>query len=560
MFFLTNIATSSLKNNSGLYWGGTAVQERGNDLIVSKSVNSFNSFDADLANFEVGTDPLEKYDATFVLGKFSNGTLKIQTDIVGFEPCFYYNKDGKFIFSSCPDEMLKFLSSHKIELSLSEKKTRDMLYWGANFEQDTVVDEIHKLTGGVKATINLDGALKIETIYQLEIAEKVSDAKTAAKNLYSLIENRFKQKISKQKRYGLGLSGGLDSRVAGYFAKLTNANITPYFVGNKTGMVGQYTYDAKRSLEVEKSLGLPSVRFVNPLETSWDAKIEKDLEFATLMSSNAHINSGYDFGNFDIILNGAMGGELFGACVSEKLTNMTAEQLAQYLLEYIVLLPREKFPNNIFAKVLYKKNVLKSCLTVPNSMYSELMPESQMQMAKNQMTAWVQGLKEQGISNVKIVQLDLYHRYARNHFYGYFYGFNATKQVLPVYLTPSVIKEMMTWKSDLFIGKKVQVEFLKLLSGLSEIRSQNTEPSVNTTSGAGIKRFVFGLERVLRGGGMDYRRWILQNNFEGVERKQLQGFNDLNQKNPYWKNAPILRLTMLKIALLKKRYNITRTV
>ena len=72
MFFLTNIASSSLKNNSGLYWSGSAVQERGNEIVVSKSVNSFNSFDAELANFDVGTAALEKYDATFVLGKFSN--------------------------------------------------------------------------------------------------------------------------------------------------------------------------------------------------------------------------------------------------------------------------------------------------------------------------------------------------------------------------------------------------------------------------------------------------------------------------------------------------------
>lgn len=313
-------------------------------------------------------------------------------------------------------------------------------------------------------------------------------------------------------------------------------------------------------MELEKALGLPGVRFVNPLGVTWDEKIQNDLKNATLMSSNAHINAGYEFGDFDVILNGAMGGELFGACIPGNVAEMTEEDVAEYLLKYVVLLPKEKFPNNILAKILYRKNVFVEALTVPPTLYRELMPDAQLADAKNRMLEWVKGLKRQGLSNVKIIQMDLYHRYARNHYYGYFYGFNATKPVVPVYLVPSVIREMLTWKSDLFIGKKVQTEFLKMLSGLSEIRSQTTDPAVKSASYASVRKLIFGLERVFRGGGMNYRRWVMEKGFERVENDHLGELAELRMQSPYWKNAPILRLTAVKMALLKKRYGIDRCI
>lgn len=562
MFLVTNIQNDSMKQKAGFYWAGASVQERGDAVVISKSANSYNSFDPELANFEVGRSPLEKYDATFVLGKFDSatGAFRIQTDIIGFEPCFFYQRDGKYAFSSSPDALLTFLKDHGVTLSLSERKVRDLLYWGANFSDETVVDGIRKMTGGTVLTLGPDGALQMETIDTLDVKEEVTDAKVAAQNLFDIIDQGFKRKIKPGTKYGLGLSGGLDSRVAGYFAKRAGADVSPYFVGDKTGSIGQYTYDAKRSMELEKALGLPGVRFVNPLGVTWDEKIQNDLKNATLMSSNAHINAGYEFGDFDVILNGAMGGELFGACIPGNVAEMTEEDVAEYLLKYVVLLPKEKFPNNILAKILYRKNVFVEALTVPPTLYRELMPDAQLADAKNRMLEWVKGLKRQGLSNVKIIQMDLYHRYARNHYYGYFYGFNATKPVVPVYLVPSVIREMLTWKSDLFIGKKVQTEFLKMLSGLSEIRSQTTDPAVKSASYASVRKLIFGLERVFRGGGMNYRRWVLEKGFERVENDHLGELAELRMQSPYWKNAPILRLTAVKMALLKKRYGIDRCI
>jgi len=557
MFLLTNIKDETLSQFGDYYYQGTSVQPSGEQLVVAKSVRSHNSFDAELANFDFGQSLLDQYDATYILMKLnkSNGVLTVQTDLLSFEPAFYYSHAGKFVVASRALDIVEFLVRHNVQLTLSEKKIRELMYFGVNFPGETPVNEVRRFEAASVYEISAGGVSKKHELTGLVSEEKVPDAKTAANQLFQLIDTRFTKNIKSEKKYGIGLSGGLDSRVAAFFAKKHNAQLVPFFVGDRRGNFGVLSYDAKRSLEVKQELGLSEVRFLNPLEKTWTEKVNNDLMNATLSSSNAHINIGYDFEKFDVLLNGAMGGELFGASIKPQTETLSDEGLTDYLLSYVGLLPTEKYPRNIVAKVLFKKGFLHSTLTIPKSVYNELISEDHMKEIKQKMLSWVRSLKAKGFTNTKIIQSDLYLRYSNNHFFGFFYGFNGTKPVLPVYLTPSVIRYMMTWATPLFLGKQVQGELIKNLGGLAKIRSQTTETSIQARQAGVGNSLLVGLERVFRGGGMNYRNWIRSGGLEKME-KQYSLQSEMPLKSEYWVNAPLLRLTSIKIAMLRDKYRL----
>ncbi|WP_274364203.1 hypothetical protein [Paenibacillus thermotolerans] len=557
-FFITNLADNKLKCFKDVYFTGDFVQERDSQLIVSKSSNFVSGqFDEQLAGFQFESKEINDYDYTFILAKYNpdDKVFRIQSDLIGFEEAFIYDQDGIFVFTDSPLSLIEFLNDHNKQTKIDVNKLKDLLYWGTNFIGDTILEFVVRVKPASFYEIHLQNMITNRKEYTSFLADKnITDPIKAASDLYEIIDSRFAKYQDSGLRFGIGLSGGLDSRAAAYFASKYKFNISPYFIGEEKVTPFLKTYDVKRSEEIAEQLGLGKVRVLHPSAIGWKEKIENDLRNSPLSISNALQNIGYDFSDMDVLLTGAMGGELFGACINDKVPGMTNEGLAKYLLSYIRIVPRYK-RGTLIEK--YKKQYISS------DVYEELINKEEMSHRFEKMKNWVDEQKQIGLSNIKIVMKDLYYRFAKNHRTGYFYGLNGLMNVLPVYLTPSVIRQMLCWDDSLFVGKPVQKQFIKLLGDLSKIRSQTVEVSIESQfrkSSSLRKMFSIG-ERVLRGGGMNYLRWLRYEDFESTERDILNSSSIpdvINLKNEAWKNnAPFVRMTLVKTAMLQQKYKVT---
>lgn len=555
-YLISNLKIKNSDKCGVVFYAGDGCKIIDGDLSVAVKSSEIFKFDSEVATLKLKSNQLNNLDDFFVKCNYNpdDNILKVQTDIIGYEPIFLFLNNDVFVLSDSLIKIIECLKGNNIKVSMSLESVRDQLCWGTTFGEATIVNGISRL--GPARVYSLDCGkceLNVQEYEDFVPSKKVMSPKIAAENLYKIIDKKFSENPRKEEIFGLGLSGGLDSRVAAFFATRHHYKIKPFFIGNKYGKCRSLSYDARSSVDVQRALGLPEVTFVATDHLSWQERIENDLVYATSAISNAHNSVGYDFLSFDTLLNGAMGGELFGAVVTPEVPQMSEDELADYLLSYICFLPKS-YPRGIISKIFNLPG-----RPVLSTDSEELMSKESWGKRKQHLLSWIKEQKNKGFSNVKIVQLDVYLRYAKNHSFGFFASLNRQTNSFPVYLWPSIIREMLSWDDDLFIGKKVQIELLKSLGkGLSLISSQAV-PGSSTTSKAGfVARHLSRLEYWYRGPGMDYRRYVQEGGFSELEdlSKDKSGslYGVIRLESSSWNLSPLLRTSMLKFSLLAQRY------
>jgi len=183
----------------------------------------------------------QKYDTNFLNllnGAFSFCIYDIKKekffcarDRYGKKPFYYFQKDGKFIFSSMIKPIIKLLGFtpklNKIALS-------QYFQYFTPLAPHTFYQDIYKLD---KASylLHQNGKLEIKKYYKIKTYKAIKDEKTALETIEELLVDSVKQRLKSDVEVGTLLSGGIDSSlISTIYAQHTNQQINTFSVGYKT--------------------------------------------------------------------------------------------------------------------------------------------------------------------------------------------------------------------------------------------------------------------------------------------------------------------------------------
>lgn len=554
-YMVTNFAFDDAKQHGSVFYSGTCVKRVENFLKVRESSDSrFFERYADLIEDEKAAIPIkDAEDFYFCLDYDKNGNeIIFQTDIIGYESAYYYN-DGRFFAIS--DDLLKLVivlrKFAKILIDVDSNKALEYLAFGLSFFEDTFFMGIRRCVPATIYTYSLDTKREKTKNYDCFLMKgEIGDPVVAAKNIYAIIDEYFKRHYMNDKTYAIGMSGGLDSRVGAYFARKYSYEVKPIFIGRKKNFLGIITNDCKRAEDVNSYIGFKPIEYYDPRKVPFSKKVEYEARNAPNATSNISQNMCL-IENIDCMINGIIGGEAFGAGLIDEIKDYNEKELSGFLAYRITNFPKYKSRFSRRMAQLFPFKYVKEKTKFKQKWIDDIFPREFRESVEKRVEKWVVQQRKLGLDNINIAHKFLYYRNAAMSKFSYYATLNNVCASLETFLNPTFIRQMLLWKSDMLIGKAVQRELLKRLDGLSFIRSQTIESSIEKErKDSVIKKIGRILERVLRGGGMIYTQWYSPSFLEKELRKRRSSnvpLYDLSVKKYWFKDSHSFVLSLIKL-------------
>jgi len=206
------------------------------ELKISENLQGKTSSDT-----EVLIRLYQKYDIDFLNllnGAFSFCIYDIKKeryfcarDRYGKKPFYYFEQDGKFIFSSMIKSIIKLLGYTP---KLNKVALSQYLQYFTPLAPHTFYQDILKLD---KSSYLLyeKGKLSIKKYYKIKTYKAIKDEKSALESIEKLLVNSVQQRLKSDVEVGTLLSGGIDSSlISTIYAQHTNHQINTFSVGYKT--------------------------------------------------------------------------------------------------------------------------------------------------------------------------------------------------------------------------------------------------------------------------------------------------------------------------------------
>lgn len=226
-------------------------------------------------------------------------------DIQSIKEIIVYNRS---LFHKTFLNNYKFLSpGNYIELDLSKlnrnHKIVEKKYWEMKFEPDN----------------------------NLILEEAVAKTEEIFSETFKLIRDKY----SEDMKFGIGLSGGLDSRLIAFYAEKYNIDLVPYCVGEKYSLYPLKSNGYKVSKKIAEYFNFENFKFINHNKENYTTKLLNDIKYAPANPSNISIGCLSGLPDFDIMLNGEHGGVFFGEFDFEPILSYSNQTLHKYLLSFL---------------------------------------------------------------------------------------------------------------------------------------------------------------------------------------------------------------------------------
>lgn len=149
-------------------------------------------------------------------------------DRYGKKPFFYYFKEGKFLFSSMIQPIIKLLgftpNINKVALS-------QYLQYFVPLDENTFFSDIHKLEAGTYLVFQ-NGELSKKKYYKINTYKRVKEEQTALVDIEELLFESVQSRLTSDVEVGSLLSGGIDSSlISALYTQISGRKINTFSVG-----------------------------------------------------------------------------------------------------------------------------------------------------------------------------------------------------------------------------------------------------------------------------------------------------------------------------------------
>lgn len=466
---------------------------------------------------------LNSYEGEFLLVNidFDSNLIEVAIDKFGKTSCFYFKNNKFLIISNDYFEICRLLIEHNVNIKFNFDFIKQVTYHNVSLDGRTIVKDINMVPASSLLVIKrLDVCIQkywsfhFVPDYNLEI-DSVTD------KTYSIFD-RYMADVSElfsEKKFGIGLSGGLDSRIIGSLARKNNIKLVPYCIGKKRVYKIFNSYGYRLSKKISKKLSIKTPYFIEYDSEPISDKIANDLYYYSWKSSNIEISNLTNLPSYDFLLNGEHGGVFFGEFDFRELAKYNKNNIDEYLLKFLSFNKGEQYLLNEDDKK-ETHSVVKSFVNAQNS----------------------DDIFEIFFSFF----FQIYGSKSKNGFFESNYG---TKRRFTPFLSPQFIQFFLTWPNHLRFSRVVQYRLLeKYFPELNSIKDESLDaaPKYRTDSPVNwLRRFLGALEIKIFKSSVNIKNWILRNKIfylsysKIVDRQEdfiNKNFPNFNKKSFFYSN------------------------
>jgi len=439
----------------------------------------------------------------FILFYDSNlDKIYIANDKLGRDPLFYFYDGANFIVSDDFWEVVNIIEPTASDIDVQNVKEfiifhnplfcktiiRNLNFFPpASISEFSLVSKKFELRQYWDSRFKEDGALSIEDA--IETTDRILD----------LAMQQIKDKNDLNATYGVGLSGGLDSRLIPYYALKHNMHLISFIIGERKPRKFMLSNDHKCAREVAKYYGLDHHEVEYDSE-EFENKRFYDVRYNPMSPSQFFKTVRENLPDFDIYLNCTYG-ILIGLDMPSNIENLSKEELLDTIVSRYshmnTIQPHGKL--KLALKLIFGYNIHPT----NEQSIDGIMSKEEFTISANKIRQFIEDNSDK--SNISIL-----YKYFINHLgahtkYGAYESLQGWKKSYTYY--PHLLDEMLTWNKDLLRNRRVLKSLLiKKFPKLAKIKAQNYNVAVfyqNQNKRSNILRKKFALlEYILRGPGV----------------------------------------------------------
>lgn len=526
MVVLSNLEFENSKKVGNIY-------VKGKCLVNGKNVFAFKG---ELYPENIDVDELfkkvlkDKSFAKKIKGEFfyicyehGKNSVFIGNDKFGRETLFYFYGGKRFVISDDFWEIINIIKPEEKDFNVQAIKEQ-AVFVGGPLLYKTIINNLFFLTPSSIAEYSLkSNKFKINQYFDFKYKEEKITLDEAVLTLDKLFDSAMKQIKNKAGDvvYGLGLSGGMDSRLIASYAAKNNLKLKPFILGEKRPRKILVSRDHASSRKLAKLFGLKLIEIPYNSD-SYENKSFYDIRYYPMGPSQIFITNISSLPKFDAVLTGMYGGEIFGFGFKPDINKMDKNEFLEFLFSIWSYLPFGKRLSK-FQKFLVLLGKIKS-KTMIREEIPGIINRKEYQKMMEQLESFVKSNPDK--NNLNLFQKFMYFTLIGKNKYGFFSSMHGQKKSFAsIFFNPYVVEYSLSWPNEFLINQNLQTYFyLKKFPELAKVKAQNYNVSLFDRKKDSFFRKIFaGGEFFLRGGvSLRYNYWATHDlNFRKFSRKVL---------------------------------------
>ena len=502
------------------------------ELLEKKSNNKlrivkalvFSPKSSELLNININSDILINVLGNYFIIEYDLDNRKITyaTDMNASEPLFYYSYGDKFAISDNLWEIVNVIKPTFVDLDVNN--IREQALFAYPLFNGTILKNVYYASPATINVYNMDTKLTISNrYYQIEYLPTGNiSLNQAIEKMDQILNKAFKQikKRYPDKVFGVGLSGGLDSRIIPHYALQNGMKLKSFIIGEKKPRKLFLSRDHKSARQLSQIYKLDHVELeYNSL--SFEKKQLIDIKQNPSGGSQIFIINKDQF-NFDILLTGASG-MIVGSEIPVNINSASDDQLLQMILCHCSKIRYVSLFRDRVNRVMKELFNIKWENKVNNpSWITRIDPEKTRETAQEKIKTFIYDRKKHSSANLDIFEeYFIYFLGSRNR-YGAFESISGRKKAVSIWF-PFMFKETMNWKKEWFLDRKALKQLICIKTPeVKNIRSQNHQLAIGEVDKLKIKKIIALIEFLIRGGGTGgNERWVNRREFKYFSDKVM---------------------------------------
>ncbi len=464
----------------------------------------------------------------------NSNKIYIANDILGRETLFYFYHKNDFILSDDFWEVVNLIKPSISDVDVQSIKEFAIFIYPLFYK--TIIKNLYFLPpASIGEYFFNDFNFKIKQYWDFKY--KTNRSKTfneAIDKLDYLFYKRMKQ-IKKRNdyktTYGIGLSGGLDSRLVPYYALKCNMKLISFIIGEKRPHKFVLSRDHKSARRLAKYYNLKHFE-VEYNSESFKNKSFYELRYSPMVTSNFFIAVQKNLPKFDILLTGTNGGELFGGLLPNNIRELNEEELMDAIIRnfsHMYFCKKRSFANRLIRKIIkiiFRFDYFQKSLNKGKSIEG-IIKESEFIKIKSKIKSYIKNNSDK--SNIDIFQKYLFWHLVSRNKYGSFDSLHGRKKSFGIFTNQYILEETLTWKPEFLINKNLQnYFFLKKFANISKIPDQSsTVPIFYKDNSSRFKKCLNLVIYYARGQGLRYVHWAYSKKYKEYSIKILMRKNKI---------------------------------
>jgi asparagine synthase (glutamine-hydrolysing) len=480
----------------------------------------------------VGVVPQTKGEFALVCYDSESQRIYIANDRLGRETLFYFHREGAFIVSDDFWEIIKLVEPDESDVDTQAVKEQAVFTY-ALFHK-TVIRDLNCFPPASIGDFSLqDHTFEIKQYWDFRYKPNEDlTINQAVGRLGHLLDDsirRIGDRNGKSAVYGIGLSGGLDSRLIPHYALKHGLALRSFIIGQRRPHKFLLSRDHASARKLAKYYGL-SHREVDYDSESFEAKCFRDVRCYPMGPSQFFITVYDNIPKFEILLTGMDGGELLGQVLPSNIMRLTEGELLDAIIgtySYMRSTARRRSQNIISRALRIVSRAASGSAPGEEVMIRKridgIMDEKAFETAKSKVRQFIKD--NSGKSNIDIWQKYLFFHRANRNKYGAFASLHGRRRSYSIFLDPYLWEETLTWKPEFFINRRLQSYFfVQKFPDLAKIKAQDWQPALfyRHRRPAALRRVLALMIFALRGNGvLRYSDWALGRRYQDWSRKVL---------------------------------------